>query len=158
MGQMQGLPSTLPARPVWMQDLRDIPDSEVHVHREVWMAGVPSVAGKSSPYSYAMVNGVSNPNQYTAKPEFELMQDRLEEWIIHNHPPNCTALANDTDQCTIDGGDGTVLDTGSGHVLHMHTNHFQIVRTIPPDAPGLDFAVGEFHDTVFFWTQCTILG
>lgn len=144
------LPSYLPARPSYLRDYRTIPDSEIHVRHSVWMAGVPSVAGKSSPYSYAMVNGRSNPNQYTAPVEFELAQDRIEEWIIHNHPPNCTALANDTDQCTIDGGDGTVLDTGSGHVLHMHTNHFQIVRTIPPAVEGLDFAVGEFHDTVFF--------
>merc|ERR1712216_379578 len=122
------LPSRLPSRPPWLQDYRTLPDSEIHVRHSVWMAGVPSVSGKSSPYSYAMVNGKSNTNQYNAPVEFELAQDRMEEWIIHNHPPNCTALANDTDQCTIDGGDGTVLDTGSGHVLHMHTNHFQIIR------------------------------
>merc|ERR1711865_1316599 len=77
------LPSSLPLRPVWMNDFRSIPDEEIHVHRDVWMAGVPSVAGESSPYSYAMVNGISNPNQYQAQPEFELLQDRIEEWIIH---------------------------------------------------------------------------
>lgn len=146
------LPQSLPARPVWMHDLRTIPDEDVHIQRTVWMAGVPSVAGESSPYSYGVVNGIKLPGYWgdAVKPEFFLKQDRLEEWIIYNRPPNCTPLANDTDQCTIDGGDGTVWDTGSGHVLHMHTNHFQIVRTIPEDAQGLDFAVGEFHDTIFF--------
>merc|ERR1712032_528376 len=87
--QASRLPKKLPARPSWMQDLRSLPESAVHVRRDIWMAGVPSVVGKSSPYSYAMVNGVSNPNQYVADPEFVLQKDRLEEWVIHNHPPNC---------------------------------------------------------------------
>lgn len=36
------------------------------------------------------------------------------------------------------------------HVFYMHTEHFQVVRVDPPDAPGLDFAVGEWHDTLLF--------
>lgn len=143
-------PKELPARPVWMQDLRSVPEEEIHVRRNIWMAGIPSVPGKPSPYASAVVNGVARVSQYVAAPEFELIQDRLEEWTIYNHPPNCTALPDNADQCTIEGGDGTVYDVGSGHQFHMHTNHFQVVRTIPEMESGLDFTVGEFHDTIFF--------
>jgi FtsP/CotA-like multicopper oxidase with cupredoxin domain len=71
------LPQSLPARPVWMHDLRTIPDEDVHIQRTVWMAGVPSVAGESSPYSYGVVNGIKLPGYWgdAVKPEFFLKQD-----------------------------------------------------------------------------------
>jgi len=145
----QKLPSKLPARPSWMDDLISFPADQLSAHRSVYMAGVPSVVDASSPYNYTVLNNVSYNGDFSIFPGV----NRVEEWLLSAHPPGCKVREADPDQCDLDiygNGSSVALDIGSSHVFHMHTEHFQVVRTDPPDAPGLDFKVGEWHDTLLF--------
>ena len=53
----------------------------------------------------------------------------VEEWRISNE------LANN-------------LPASSNHVFHLHVHHFQIVRIEPSEATGMDYAVGDWRDTI----------
>ena len=116
-------PTTLPALPAYMDDLRKYPKAE---RRTLEWTEFTSTFKGSGNAKYG-ING--EPFVYFSR--FSVRLDRIQEWVIIN------ALAGD-------GGPAT-----EAHPFHLHTNHFQIISSSGNALSNEDYVAGQWRDTVY---------